>query len=310
MIGIENVGIYIPSIRINNFDKAERFGVTAGFIENKIGVNSVAKKDISQKTSDLCVLAYENLLQREKDLETDEVDFVCVCTQNGDYQLPHSSAIVQGILDLPYNCAAFDVSLGCSGYVYALHIVKSFMEMNDMQCGLLFTCDPYSDILDKNDKNTDFIFGDGATVTLLSNRPVFHIGKGVFGTDGKKYDQIIKRKNDCLFMNGRGVFNFVMKRVPESINQCLTSNDIQIEDVDYFLLHQASQYLLENLVKRAKLDSAKVPVSMREFGNTVSSTIPMMLQGIISDSQKKNILLSGFGVGLSVASTLIKREVV
>lgn len=307
MIGIRNTGVYIPQQRIDNLEKAEKFDVSNNFIEDKIGVVKVARKETIQSTSDLCVEAYENLLEKEAGLLSGEIDFLCVCTQNGDYQLPQTSSVVQGKLALPYTCASFDISLGCSGYPYALHIAKSFMEMNELKNGLLFTCDPYSDIIDRDDKNTDLIFGDGATVTWLTTKPALCIEKGVFATEGEKHDQIIKRKDDWFHMNGRGVFEFVMRRVPESLNSCLQKNNLEKKEIDLFLLHQASQYLIKNLIKRARLNPDKVPIMLKDFGNTVSSSIPIILNEYISNPEKEIFLLSGFGVGLSVASTVIRR---
>jgi len=307
VIGIKNICVHIPETVIDNMAKTAKFNLTADFIEKKIGVVNVPRKHAGQTASDLCVLAYQKLMEEDKSLKPNRIDFLCVCTQNGDFQLPQTSSIVQGKLDLPGNCAVFDIGLGCSGYVYALHIAKNFMQMNGKKLGLLFTSDPYSDIIDPEDKNTALIFGDGATVTLLSENPIFHIGKAVFFTDGKKYNLIIKRKNDYFYMNGRSVFDFVMKRVPQSIEQCLKINQLKIELIDIFLLHQGSKYLVKNLAKRSKLDLEKVPINLRNIGNTVSSSIPILLKNYIKDQNAKTILLSGFGIGLSVASTIIRR---
>jgi len=308
IIGINNIGCYIASERVCNLERAEKHGVTHTFITEKIGIASVARKKAAVKASDLCVLAYKDLATRTKEPVLDDIAFLCVCTQNGDYKLPHTSAIVQAKLGAPKNCAAFDISLGCSGYVYSLHIAKSFMESNDLKKGLLFTSDPYSDIIDSNDKNTDLLFGDGATVTLLTEHPVFGVKNGTFETDGSRFDHLIKRNNELLVMNGRGIFEFAMKEVPAIVDKCLETNRLKKEDIDLFLFHQASSYVVDNLCRRMKLEPEKTPFVIKDYGNTISSSIPMMLGDYLEETTKKNILICGFGVGLSIASSILRRR--
>ena len=308
MIGINNIGCYIASERISNLKKAEKHGVTHDFIAEKIGIASVARKKSAEKASDLCVLAYDDLVARVNESALDDIEFLCVCTQNGDYQLPQTSAIVQSKLGISKRCAAFDISLGCSGYVYSLHIAKSFMDACGLKKGLLFTSDPYSEIIDPNDKNTDLLFGDGAAATLLTDNPVFDLCDGVFETDGKIFEHLIKRDNEKLVMNGRGIFNFAMTHVPELVTRCLNANALGEEDIDLFLLHQASKYIIDNLRRRMKLEQEKVPFLIKEYGNTVSSSIPIALSEYLNKTDKKNILICGFGVGLSIAASVLRRR--
>ena len=308
MIGITNIGCHIASEGISNLEKAEKHGVTHDFIMEKIGIASVALKKPLEKASDLCALAYADLVARVNESALDDIEFLCVCTQNGDYQLPQTSAILQSKLGISKRCAAFDISLGCSGYVYSLHIAKSFMESCGFKKGLLFTSDPYSEIIDPNDKNTDLLFGDGATATLLTDNPVFDVKNGVFETAGSLFDHLIKRNNKLLVMNGRGIFEFAMKNVPIIVERCLGTNGLKKGDIDLFLLHQASKYIIDNLCRRMKLEPEKTPFVIKDYGNTVSSSIPMMLKNYLEDTPKQNILICGFGVGLSIASSILRRR--
>ena len=308
MIGINNIGCYIASERISNLEKTEKHGVTHDFIAEKIGIASVARKKPAEKASDLCVAAYDDLAARMAESALHDIEFLCVCTQNGDYQLPHTSAILQSKLGISKNCVAFDISLGCSGYVYSLHIAKSFMESNGLKKGLLFTSDPYSDIIDTNDKNTDLLFGDGATVTLLAEDPVFDVKNGAFETDGSRFDHLIKRNNKLLVMNGRGIFNFAIKEVPAIVDKCLETNGLKKDNIDLFLFHQASKYIIDNLCRRMKIEPEKTPFVIKDYGNTISSSIPMMLKNYLEDTTKQNILICGFGVGLSIASSILRRR--
>jgi len=308
MIGINNIGCYIASDRISNLEKAEKHGVAHDFITEKIGIASVARKKSSEKASDLCVLAYDDLVACVNESALKDIEFLCVCTQNGDYQLPQTSAILQSKLGILKNCAAFDISMGCSGYVYSLHIAKSFMESNGLKKGLLFTSDPYSNIIDTNDKSTDLIFGDGATVTLLTENSVFDVKNGAFETDGSRFDHLIIRNNELLVMNGRGIFEFVMKEVPPIVDKCLETNGFKKEDIDLFLFHQASKFVIDSLCRRMKLEPEKTPFVIKDYGNTISSSIPMILRDYLEDTTKKNILICGFGVGLSLACSILRRR--
>ncbi len=308
MIGIHNIGCHITPERVSNLEKTEKHGVTEAFIREKIGMTALARKQSSESASDLCLLAYDDLVKRVGESVIEDMEFLAVCTQNGDYQLPHTSAIVQAELGAPKNCAAFDISLGCSGYVYSLHIAKSFMESNGLKKGLLFTSDPYSNIINTNDKNTDLLFGDGATVTFLTENPVFEIKKGIFGTDGSRFEYLIKRKNESLVMNGRGIFEFTMKEIPGIVDKCLETNGLKQDEIDLFLLHQASKYIVDSLCRRIKLQPEKTPFVAEDYGNTISSSIPMVLRDHLADAAKINILICGFGVGLSFASSILRRR--
>jgi len=307
MLGICDIESYIPEKKVSNYSKKEQFQITNDFIENKLGVKFVSRIDPDQNTSDLCCRAYERLIARKTDLDPKDIDVIIVCTQNPDYFLPHTSAIVHGKLDFPEKCAAFDVSLGCSGYVYTLSLIESLMKTSDMKNGLLFTADPYSKIIDDNDKNTALLFGDAATVTHIGQDPVFISGKFTYGTKGKDYEHLICRDN-VLTMNGREIFNFAARTVPDDIKKVLASNNLTLNDIDRFLLHQGSKYMIDFLIKRAGLPKEKTPYVIEDYGNTVSSSIPIMLKDLILDKNIKRVLINGFGVGLSWASTVLTRN--
>lgn len=307
MIGIRNIGVHIPETRVPNISKQFNEPLAMNFLKEKLGVLAVARKNDTDKASDLCVLAMQDLLTREVGFDVTAVDCLIVCTQNGDFHLPQTASVLHYKLGVPVTCASFDLALGCSGYVYSLQVAKSFMETNGLQYGLVFTCDPYSEIIDPKDKDTDLVFGDGATVSLLTADAVYNIEKGAYLTDGTNYDYLIKRPGQTVFMNGRGIFNFVMRQVPPTINRCMVANDMKMSDIDLFLLHQGSKYIVDNLVSRMKLDAGKVPYAILGYGNTVSSSIPIMLQDYLKTDTLKTILVCGFGVGLSAAAAILRR---
>jgi 3-oxoacyl-[acyl-carrier-protein] synthase-3 len=304
MIGIEAIGSYLPERKISNFDRKEEFDIDDTFIVEKIGIQAVTRKDKNEETSDLCVKAYHNLIEKAN-FNPEEIEVIIVVTQNPDYNLPHTAAVVHKKIQLPENVASFDISLGCSGFVYGLSAIQSFMDSNGMKKGILFTADPYSKIIDSSDKNTSLLFGDAAAATLISDNPVLQSGKFTFGTIGEGYEELIC--SDSLFMNGRSIFNFAAKYVPKDVKNVLEKNELNQDQIDTYIFHQGSKYICDTLIRRLKLDKNKVPFDVTHYGNTVSSSIPIILEKQISnlDNKAQNVLICGFGVGLSWSSTIL-----
>ena len=305
MIAITHIGSYLPENRVSNLSLLEKFGTDETFIRDKIGVVQRAVKKPEQKASDLCVKAFENLTT-QVDVDVDKVECCVVVTQNPDLNIPHTSAIVHGALRLPETCASFDISLGCSGYVYGLSIVSAFMQANDFKSGLLFTADPYSDIIDSDDKNTALIFGDGATVSLLQSKQPGLVALGYdFGSKGAGYKHLMI--DDNLHMNGRAVFNFTAGVVPKSITKLLQKLDLDKSEINRWYFHQGSKYIVDTISMRLGLESKNVIFNMNDYGNTVSSSIPMLLSEDLTNFKiGQKIGMSGFGVGLSWASAIFE----
>lgn len=307
MIGISEIGVHIPERRVSNLERLDEFTVTEEFVRDKIGVINRAMKEPDQKASDLCVKAFENL-KSKKDFDLGQIDCCVVVTQNPDFNIPHTSAIVHGALGLPERCACFDISLGCSGYVYALSVVMGFMQSNGFTKALLFTADPYSQVVSPADKNTAMIFGDAASVTLLEEGGSLIPVGFEFGTRGKDYRQLIN-KDGALYMNGRAVFNFTATTIPPSIDGLLARLSLSKQDIIRWYFHQGSKYIVDTIKDRLGLSSEKVVFDMYEYGNTVSSSIPILLEAEMGDLKTDDkVVISGFGVGLSWASAVLKKS--
>jgi 3-oxoacyl-[acyl-carrier-protein] synthase-3 len=305
MLGIENIGSYIPPHRISNYARKEKFGIDDHFIEEKIGVRSVSQKGPEEETSDLCLKAFHDLVGRSG-LRPEELEALVVVTQTPDHPIPHTSALVHGRLDLPETCACFDISLGCSGFVYGLSIFTAFMAANGMKKGVLITADPYSKVVDPDDKNTALLFGDAAAATLISDRPVLTPGEFTFGTLGREHHNLIAR-GGSLYMNGRAVFNFAAKTIPPDIEKMAARNGVGLADIDRFLFHQGSKIIVETIARKLGVSLDKVPYAICDFGNSCASTIPLLLVTELDNPAARTIAMSGFGVGLSWASGLLRR---
>lgn len=310
MIGIKSIASYVPVEGVDNYAQGAKFGKDQDFIFGKIGSTFLPRKGTTQETSDLCVEAAKNLFAANPELDPASIDAVIVVTQNGDAEgLPHTAAIVQQKLGLTTQVAAFDVSLGCSGYVYGLYAMKGFMEATGLKNGLLITADPYSKIVDPEDRNTTMLFGDAATATWMGEDAAWQLGKSLFGSDGAGAEHL-RTTDGKFFMNGRQVYNFALVKVPAHLQQLLEASQLRAEDIDLYCLHQGSAAIVDAV--SARFDEGahkqKFVKDMVETGNTVSSSIPLLLEKHVLNSPHKRVALSGFGVGLSWGSAIIERN--
>lgn len=306
MLGIEAIGSYLPETKVDNYKAGLRWDLDADFMESKIGVAQRRVKANNEDTSDMAVKAFE-ALKTKTGSHLNDIDVLVVVTQNPDQNIPHVSGIVHGKLGLPKSVSTFDISLGCSGFVSGLSIIKGFMETVGMKRGVLITADPYSKIIDPDDKNTVLLFGDAATATLISPDAAYITHSFAGGSQGD-----LKRALICeggkLEMNGRDVFNFAATSIPGLVAQTLQRAEITLDEIDAFVFHQGSGYILDTLTKRMKIAPEKVLRGLINVGNTVSSSIPLILEAEIDSRKRKTLLLCGFGVGLSYASCIIKRK--
>ena len=287
-----------------------RFQFNPGFLAKRIGVQDRRVATPTDTTSSLCVKAAEKL---KSITSLGDAEVLVVCTQNPDFRLPHTSALLQDRLGLPTHTAAFDINLGCSGYIYALDLTWKWMEAHNHKQGLIFTCDPYSKILDPNDRTTVPLFSDAAAVTLLGRGNANRLGKSVFGTDGSLSDALMLPHHNgngstvYLKMDGRRLFKYLLQKIPQLIGECLEKNELSPEDIDHYVFHQASACMLTGLQDKLGISASKMVNNLATQGNTVSSSIPLALQKLLQtkDMQGKTMLLCGFGVGLSWGATIL-----
>lgn len=306
MIGLKAVASYIPANALDNVVQAEAFGKDENFVREKIGALTLPRKTGDQETSDMAVQAVEALLQKTS-LSKLDIDALVVVTQNGDGAgLPHTAGIVQNKLGLATSIAAFDISLGCSGYVYGLSILKGFMQSAGLKRGVLVTADPYSKVVDPEDRVTALLFGDAATATLLSDDATWQIKPPLFGTDGSGAEHLMVQDGK-LRMNGRQVFNFAAQLIPDHIKAYLNREGLVPVDVDAYCMHQGSAGIIAAISRKFPEVADRFSNELVNVGNTISSSIPLLLESRLDDKTISRILMSGFGVGLSWATTLLER---
>lgn len=328
---IKAIAYYLPEKVVTNEQLVEEFPEwSVDKIAKKVGINErhIAAED--ETAGDMAIKAAEKLFD-ESPIDRSTVDFVLLCTQSPDYFLPSTSCIIQDRLGLSTKCGAFDFNLGCSGYEYGLAVAKGLIASGIAKNILLLTAETYNKHIHPLDKGNRTIFGDGATATLVSTEGLAKIGEFVLGTDGSGYDRLIHKtgamrqyqalndlqvdennnphSSDHLFMDGKAIFDFTSDVVPPMIEETLSKNGLDKDDVNLYVFHQANKYMINYLRKLMEIDKDKFYVFMETVGNTVSSTIPIALCEAKKDGKLHgNIVLAGFGVGLSYGATILKIE--
>lgn len=326
---IKDITYYLPEKVVTNEELIKEFPEwSVDKIADKVGVLERHVAMPGETASDMAVKAAEALFANGI-AQKSEIDFVLLCTQSPDFFLPSSACIIQNRIGLPTTCGALDFNLGCSGYEYGLALAKGLITGGISKNVLLLTAETYNKYLHPRDKGNRTIFGDGATATIISTSGFAEIGQFNLGTDGsgakdlivkagasrhpKMYDDLSfdeggnPRSSDYLFMDGSEIFMFTLVKVPKMIKAVLACNELQKEDIDLFVFHQANKYMLEHLRNKLKIENEKFFINIANVGNTVSSTVPIALcDARKAGKLKGNVLLAGFGVGLSWGATVLK----
>lgn len=325
---IKAISYYLPEKVVTNEQLVEEFPEwSVEKIAKKVGINErhIAAED--ETAGDMAFKAAEKLIA-ENGIDKSTIDFVLLCTQSPDYFLPSTSCIIQSKLGLPTKCGAFDFNLGCSGYEYGLAVAKGLIVGGIAKNILLLTAETYNKHIHSKDKGNRTIFGDGASASLISTDGFAKIGEFVLGSDGSGYDRLIQKtgamrhylalndlhddengnplSSDHLFMDGKAIFDFTSDVVPPMIEETLQKNNLTADDVDLYVFHQANKYMINYLRKLMGIDKDKFYVFMETVGNTVSSTIPIALCEAKKEGRLHgNVILAGFGVGLSYGATVL-----
>ncbi len=331
---IKSISYYLPEQVFTNDDFFMAFPESIANKENlsKIGVNKRHIASDTELASDLAVKSALKLFD-EHQINPNDIDFLLFCAQEFDYFTPTTACVIQNRLKLPTHCGALDFNLGCSGFVYGLAVAKGLIESVGMNNVLLLTSSTLTRKLHPKDENLRYLFGDAACATLISSgNSNSCIHQFSFGTDGEGAEKIIVKDGGArnpinkesyheivneygnitskafVDMKGVSVFSFSIKTVPKLIYDLLQKNNKQINEIDLFIFHQANLFIIDTIRKKMDLPEEKVFNFMEEVGNTISSSIPIVLYEAIKCGKAKKgdtILLAGFGVGLSWGATII-----
>jgi 3-oxoacyl-[acyl-carrier-protein] synthase III len=330
-VSLRGLTVCVPKEVKSTFDysylkpeEQELFYKTVGIKERRVANDSIT-------CSDLCEAAARHLLDN-KIADPEKIDLVLFVSQSPDYFLPSTAVILQDKLGLKKTALAFDVTLGCSGYIYGLSIIANFLQSGQFRQALLLCGDKSTISTYEEDKSAYPLFGDAGSATLLEYDPKAEDMFFSLNSDGSGKNAIIiehghsrhpyttesdiireiepgvKRGKKHLALNGQDIFTFALKEVPPNINETLKFSGKTKEEINYFVLHQANKLINETIRKKLGVDKEKCPYSIELYGNTSSASIPLTMCYALKEQLSKeslNLLLSGFGVGLSWGSVVL-----
>jgi len=330
-VGIAGLSAAVPLRRFNNYADNPNFSEEdAKAIVDKTGIFERRVANETTTATDLAFAAAEGLINQMQ-LDRNVIDALILVTQTPDYRMPASSFLLQHQLALPKSCMALDINIGCSGFVVGLNLAYSLLQQENIQKVMLLNAETRTKVYSFKDRQTGFLFGDAATACLVSKGDQFGTSYFKIDSDGSKSNYIMAKSggyrnpstpesfiereqengrfhsDEQGFMDGAGVFEFVITEVPRHIKEVLKSTGHEKEDIDHYVFHQANKFMNEHLVKKLKLDQEKVPFCLDRYGNTSSVSIPLTIVAELKDVLKtpKKAVISGFGVGLSLGSAYI-----
>ena len=330
-IGITGVCAAVPQQKIVNAECTGFF--TPEEIKGAIQTTGIAERRIADaKTcaSDLCWAAAEALIE-EMSIDRNEIDVLIFVSQTPDYRMPITGTILQDRLGLAKTTAAFDINLGASGYVYGLALAYSFAQQESIRKVLLLDGETRTKVYSFKDKVTGLLCGDGGSATIVEkidhdNPTYFSLnsdgaGSRIIWIKGggyrhpssaetlreKEYEDGSIRSDEQGVVDVTGFFDFAIREIPADMDRIFEYAGESYDAIDFFLLHQATKFLNDQIVAKMKIPQDKAPYSLHKFGNTSSVSIPLTMVSEIRDQlrqDKSRIFLSGFGAGLSWASAI------
>ncbi len=320
-VGIVGVVTAVPTTVVTNDSFAGQFSQDdIANVVKMIGVKERRRVQPGQTTADLCELAATRLLSAVQ-WKPQDVELLVLVTQCPDYALPATACVLHAKLGLAPTCASFDVNLGCSGYVYGLWLVASLLQSGTVKRAVLLVGDT-SYYSDPTDRATAMVFGDAGSATAIESRPHATDWRFVIGTNGKGAGNLIVPKSgtrqtapddarlagrnlEKLYMDGGEIFNFTLGAIPPLGAHLFALSGASADDFDAVLFHQANTFMIRHLVKKMKMDSARVPMNMERFGNTSSASIPLLMSDVLANrllEKATRLAMFGFGVGYSWAA--------
>ena len=315
---IVGTGSYVPEQIVTNDDLAKIVETNDEWIRTRTGIRQ-RRVATSEGTSDLAAKAAERAIE-QAGIKPEEIDLIILATSSQDYCFPSGACEVQGRVGA-VNAVCYDLSAACTGFVFALNTAQAFIQSGVYRTALVVGSEVLSKLIDWKDRSTCVLFGDGAGAVVVRADETGILGFQMH-SDGTKGNVLTcgARSNGNFLMNqkpelsymtmdGQEVFKFAVKRVPEVISQLLEKTGTPIEEIRYFVLHQANYRIIESVAKRLKVGMEKFPANMEYYGNTSGASIPLLLDemnraGKLNPGDK--IILSGFGGGLTWGATLIQ----
>ena len=300
-------------------------------VVDKVGVVERRFVDDNTCASDLCFAAAEKLIA-DNNIDRSEIDLLVFLSQTPDYRMPATSILLQDRLGLPMTTMAFDIQLGCSGFINSLSVVYAMMQNQGFHKALLLDGETRSKVYSRKDRREAFIFGDAGVAALIERDEKFGKSHFSLNSDGSRGNLIMIpgggyrnmssvetlkekvvdeygniRTDENGYMNGADVFNFVIVEVPKDIKRLMAASGEDIQHMDYYVFHQANAFINNYIAKKMKLDKERIPWTIQKYGNTSSVSVPLTIVSELKDKMAgmKKLMLSAFGVGMAWATAIV-----
>ncbi|MBM7571525.1 beta-ketoacyl-ACP synthase III [Aquibacillus albus] len=305
--GIIGTGHYVPDKIVTNADLEKIVDTNDEWIRTRTGIEERRIADESINTSDMAFLAAKNALE-DANLNAEDLDLILVATVTPDTSFPSVACMIQDQLGAT-NAAAMDISAACSGFMYGVITAQQFIQTGAYKNILVVGAEKLSKVTDWSDRNTCVLFGDGAGAAIIG--PVSE-GKGILsfelGSDGSGGKYLLQDK-EYISMNGREVFKFAVRQMPESSVHVVEKAGYNREDVDYLIPHQANIRIMEAARERLGISKEKMATSVKKYGNTSAASIPIALSEDVKNGKIKDndlVVLVGFGGGLTWGAVALR----
>lgn len=298
-------GYYVPSKIVSNQDFEDMIDTSDEWITSRTGIKN-RHFVTDETTTDIGYYAAKKALDKMSDPE--RIGLIIVATMSPDYYTPSTACLLQERLGLNnQQVMAFDISVACSGFVYALTVANAMLKTMPGKCALVVGCEVLSKMIDLQDRGTCILFGDGAGAVIVENSNQMFISYN--DSCGDQLPLYVSGSERVLRMNGRDVFKFAVRVVPQAIKQVAEMADVSMDEVDYVVCHQANERIIKSVYKKNGWDSKKFYMNIQEYGNTSGASIPLALAKMDEDGllkPKMKILCVGFGGGLTWGATLFE----
>ena len=320
--GIVGVGSYVPKNIISNFDLEKIMDTSDEWIKTRTGIRERRIVDENEATSDLATKAALNAI-KDANLTPEDIDLIIVATITPDMIFPSTACLVQANIKAT-KAACFDLEAACSGFIYGITVAKQFIESDTYKHVLVIGAEALSRILDYEDRSTAILFGDGAGAVVMGPVSEGGVLSTSLGSDGNGKDYLnipaggsktpasedsIKNRLHFIKMAGNDVFKFAVRIMQDASVECIESANLEIQDIDYLIPHQANIRIIEASAKRLKLSMNKVYVNLDKYGNMSAASIPVALDEAYREGKIKkgdNIVLVGFGGGLTWGASVVR----
>ncbi|MYL64767.1 beta-ketoacyl-ACP synthase III [Bacillus hwajinpoensis] len=306
--GLLGVGHYVPERVLTNHDLEKMVDTSDEWIRTRTGIEERRIADDDMNTSDMAYLASKKALE-DANIKAEDLDLILVATVTPDYPFPSVGCLLQEKLGAT-NAAAMDLSAACAGFMYGMITAGQFINNDTYKNILVVGVEKLSKITDWEDRNTAVLFGDGAGAAVIG--PVTE-GRGILsfelGSDGAGAKHLYQEPNGFMAMNGREVFKFAVRQMGQSAINVIDKAGLTKEDVDFLIPHQANIRIMEASRQRLELPVEKMATTVKKYGNTSSSTIPIALSEAMEEGRVKDddvVILVGFGGGLTWGAVALK----